>query len=159
MNLDRKNIQRIIFIGIILILVYLGLQHMNIIFQFLQWLLYVAMPFIVAICCTFFLNVPLKAIEKHLFRPKQGKEVSPFLDKIRRPVAIALSLLLFIAVITVLLLIVIPKLGESIETIVKSVPGAIDSLVNFINELSENNDFVKSIVENINIKEIFMELF
>lgn len=151
MNLDRKNIQRIIFIGIILILVYLGLQHMNIIFQFLQWLLYVAMPFIVAICCTFFLNVPLKAIEKHLFRPKQGKEVSPFLDKIRRPVAIALSLLLFIAVITVLLLIVIPKLGESIETIVKSVPGAIDSLVNFINELSENNDFVKSIVENINI--------
>ena len=151
MNLDRKNIQRIIFIGIILILVYLGLQHMNIIFQFLQWLLYVAMPFIVAICCTFFLNVPLKAIEKHLFRPKQGKEVSPFLDKIRRPVAIALSLLLFIAVITVLLLIVIPKLGESIETIVNSVPGAIDSLVNFINELSENNDFVKSIVENINI--------
>ena len=47
MKLDRKNIQKILFVGVVLIIVYLGLQHMNIIVEFLAWLLYVAMPFIV----------------------------------------------------------------------------------------------------------------
>lgn len=151
MKLDRKNIQKIILIGAVLILLYLGLQHMNIVLQFLSWVLYVSMPFIVAICCTFFLNVPLKAIEKHLFRVGTGKKLNPVVDKIRRPVSIILSLLFFIAIITIFLLIIIPKLGESLDTIIKAVPGAIDSLISFVNDLSENNEYVKSIVTNINI--------
>ena len=134
MKLDRKNIQKILFIGSVLILVYLGLQHMNIVFQFLTWMLYVMMPFILAVCFTFFLNVPLKAIEGHLFQPKKGKTV-----------------LLFIAIITVFLLIIIPKLGESLNTIIKSVPGAIDSLIAFVNDLSESNEYVKNVITNLEI--------
>lgn len=151
MKLDRKNIQKILFIGSVLILVYLGLQHMNIVFQFLTWMLYVMMPFILAVCFTFFLNVPLKAIEGHLFQPKKGKTVRPIFEKIRRPVALVLSMLLFIAIITVFLLIIIPKLGESLNTIIKSVPGAIDSLIAFVNDLSESNEYVKNIITNLEI--------
>ena len=151
MKLDRRNIQKILFIGSVLILLYLGLQHMNIVFEFLTWMLYVMMPFIAAVCFTFFLNVPLKAIERHLFQPKKGKTVKPIFEKMRRPVALVLSMLLFIAIITVFLLIIIPKLGESLNTIIKSVPGAIDSLVAFVNDLSESNEYVKNIISNLEI--------
>ena len=152
MKLDRRNIQKILFIGSVLILLYLGLQHMNIVFEFLTWMLYVMMPFIAAVCFTFFLNVPLKAIERHLFQPKKGKTVKPIFEKMRRPVALVLSMLLFIAIITVFLLIIIPKLGESLNTIIKSVPGAIDSLVAFVNDLSESNEYVKNIISNLEIQ-------
>ena len=79
MNLDRRTIEKIIAIGSLFILLYLGLQNMNVVVSFFSWLLYVLMPFIIAVCCTFFLNVPLKSIEKVLFRPKGDKPVHPLL--------------------------------------------------------------------------------
>lgn len=151
MKLDRRNIQKIIFIGVVLILVYLGMQHMNIVFQFLSWLLYVAMPFIIAICCTFFLNVPLKAIEKRLFRQKEsGKPLNPILEKIRRPIALTLSIMLFLAIIIAFLIIIIPEIGNSLNTLIKAIPDAANNLNNNIKDLAENNDYAMQIVKYLN---------
>ena len=94
MNLDRRTIEKMIAIGSLFILLYLGLHNMNVVVSFFSWLLYVLMPFIIAECCTFFLNVPLKSIEKVLFRPKGDKPVHPLLERLRRPIALILSLLL-----------------------------------------------------------------
>ena len=83
MNLDRKNIEKILSMGAVFILLYLGLQNMDVVFGFLTWVLQVLFPFLIAVCCTIFLNVPLKAIEKRLFRPKDGKE-SVFIKSISK---------------------------------------------------------------------------
>ena len=128
MKLDRKNIQKILFVGVVLIIVYLGLQHMNIIVEFLAWLLYVAMPFIVAICCSFFLNVPLRKIENHLFRQKGEKPVPPILDKLRRPVALFLSIAIFLVVIVAFLIVIIPEIGKSINSLILAIPDAANNI-------------------------------
>lgn len=151
MKMDRKNIEKLLFVGAVLILFYLGLQNMDVVFNFLQWLFHVMMPFVIAMCCTLFLNVPLKAIEKRLFRPKNGKEIHPVLEKARRPVALTLSMLIFIAVIVAFLIIIIPEIGRSLNTLAKAVPSAIENLSNRITELSEENDYVKEIVNNVDI--------
>ncbi len=150
MNFDRKTIQKILFVGTVLILVYLGLQHMSIVFQFLAWLLYVAMPFIVAICCSFFLNVPLKAIEKHLFRPRNGNPVNPILEKMRRPVALTLSILIFVAVIVAFLIIIIPEIGKSLNSLILAIPDAANNLNNQIKDWADNNDYVLQVVKYFN---------
>ena len=150
MNLDRKNIQKILFIGAVLIIVYLGLQHMNIVFQFLAWVMYIAMPFIVAICCSFFLNVPLKAIEKHLFRQKGDKPVNPILDKIRRPIALTLSILLFLTVIIAFLIVIIPEIGNSLNSFILAVPTAANNINDTIKEWAESNDYVLQVVKYFN---------
>ncbi len=151
MNLDRKNIEKILFIGIIFILVYLGLQNMSVVVSFFIWVLQVMLPFIIAICCTLFLNVPLKAIEKRLFRAKNGKPVKPILEKMRRPVSLALSIALFIAVIGAFLIIIIPEIGRSLNALAAAIPGAINQFRDWITQLGEENEVVKDALSNIKI--------
>lgn len=151
MNLDRKNMEKILFMGIVFILIYLGLQNMNIVFEFLGWVLQVLMPFIIAVCCTFFLNVPLKAIEKRLFQPKNGKPVKPILEKMRRPVALVLSIAIFIAVIGAFLIIIIPEIGRSLNALAAAIPGAINQFRDWITEQGENNEMVQEALDNVKI--------
>lgn len=151
MNLDKTNMKKIFLLCIGVILVYLGLQNMNIVFDFLGWVGYVLMPFIISGCLTFFLNVPLKAIEKHLFRSKNGKPVSQAKEKARRPLAIVLSLAIFILIIGVLLVIVIPELAKSVQMLANSIPSALNRLQEWINELCEQNESINDFVSGLSI--------
>ena len=151
MNLDRRTIEKIIAIGSLFILLYLGLQNMNVVVSFFSWLLYVLMPFIIAVCCTFFLNVPLKSIEKVLFRPKGDKPVHPLLERLRRPIALILSLLLFGFIIAAFLVVIIPEIGKSLTALAQSIPGAIENFRQWLYTLSSENEYVATILDNMKI--------
>lgn len=151
MDLNKKNMKKIFLLCVGVILVYLALQNMNIVFQFLNWIMYVLMPFIIAGCMTFFLNVPLKAIEKHLFRSKDGKPVSTAKEKARRPVAIVLSLALFILIIGVLMVIVIPEISKSIQMLANSIPSFLNKLQEWVNDLCKQNETINSFVSGLSI--------
>lgn len=151
MDLNKKNMKKIFLLCVGVILVYLSLQNMNIVFQFLSWIIYVLMPFIIAGCLTFFLNVPLKAIEKHLFRSKDGKPVSTAKQKARRPVAIVLSLALFILIIGVLMVIVIPEISKSIQMLANSIPSFLNRLQEWVNDLCKQNETINSFVSGLSI--------
>ncbi len=150
MNMDRKTIQKVLFVGVTLIVIYLGLQHMDIVLQFLGWLLYVTMPFIVAICCSFFLNVPLKMIEKHLFRQRGEKPVNPILEKLRRPVALALSIMIFLAVIVAFLIIIIPEIGNSLNSLSQAIVPAANNVNDMVKGWADENENVFQIVKFFN---------
>lgn len=151
LELDRKNIIKIFFLAVSVILVYLAFEHMNIVFAFLNWLLGVLTPFIIAGVVIFLLNVPLKAIEKHLFRAKDGKPVSEFKESARRPIAIILSMVIFVVVIGAFLIIIIPEIAKSLTTIAESIPGVLNNIQEWLNEMSKENDTVKQFVDSMSI--------
>lgn len=151
MNLNRKSIEKILFIGTVFILIYLGLQNMSVVFQFLSWLSYVLMPFLIGICFTFILNVPLKAIERRLFRPKNGKPVKPILNKLRRPIALTMSIMIFFLVIALILVLVIPEIGKSLAKLAEAVPGTINNVRDWLSTTAEENEFIGEITENVSI--------
>lgn len=68
-------------------------------------------PFILGGVIAFILNVPMQAIEKRLF-PRQSR-----LDKLRRPLAWLLTLLLLAVLLTLLVGIVIPQLVETLQAV------------------------------------------
>lgn len=149
MNLDRKNMEKIIFLGIVFILIYLGVQNMNVVVGFFFWMLSMLTPFLIAVIMTFFLNVPLKAIEKRLFRPKNGKPVKPVLEKIRRPVSLVLAILLLLLIIGAFLTIIIPEMGKSINQLIAALPGAVDNLNERIYSISKDNETIMDALRNI----------
>lgn len=151
MELNRKNMTRMFFLAAIIILFYLSFKHMNVVFAFISWLFGVMTPFLIAGCVIFLLNVPLKAIERHLFRPKNGKPVSRFKEKARRPIAITLSIALFVAIITAFLLIIIPEISKSLTSLAKSIPATIENIQKWFTELAERDDMIGEIVSQINI--------
>lgn len=151
MELNRKNMERILIIVVVAIIVYLGMQHMDIVFNFFNWMLYVLLPFIIAGCCTFFLSVPMKRIEKELFVPKNGKPVSKIKEKLRRPIALFLSILIFMAVIGIFLTILIPEIIKSLTSIANSIPGIIENIQQWLNSISEDNEQIRDFISSLSI--------
>ena len=151
MNMDRKNMIRIFLLAACIIVFYLSLNHLNLVFSFVTWLMSVLTPFIIAGCLIFFLNVPLKAIERHLFRHKNGKPASKFEDKARRPVAIILSFMIFIVIIAVFLLIIIPEIAKSLASLSESIPGTLENLQKWVTAISEENEYLNQVIEGLSI--------
>ena len=151
MNLNRNDMLKIFFLAVCIILVFIGFQHLDIIGSFLLWLIQILVPFIIAGCFTFFLNVPLNAIERRLFRSKDGSPVSPMKEKLRRPLAITMSISMFVLVLGVFLIIIIPEITNSLQKIASSIPDAFYDFRNWMKDLSNRYDWAKAIYDNINI--------
>lgn len=151
MELNRKNMTKIFFLAAVIILFYLCFKHMDVVFGFLGWVFNVLTPFLIAGCIIFLLNVPLKAIERHLFRPKNGKPVSKFKEKARRPIAITLSIAIFFAIIAAFLMIIIPEIAKSLSAIAEKIPSWIEVIKEWFNELSKRDDIIGETVRNIDI--------
>lgn len=142
---------RIFLLAACIILFYLSFNHMNLVFGFIGWLIEVLTPFIIAGVVIFILNVPLKVIERHLFRPKNGKPVSQFKAKARRPIAIVLSISFFLLVIAAFLVVIIPEIGKSLKTIAEAIPSVISRLQEWLADLSKREDFIGQVASQFNI--------
>ena len=151
MEFNRKNMARIFLLSACIILFYLSFKHMDLVFSFIGWLIGVFTPFIIAGVVIFILNVPLKAIERHLFRPKDGRPVSKLKDKLRRPIAIVLSISLFIAIIGVFLVIIIPEIAKSLQAIAEKIPDTISRSQEWVAEMSKREDFLGQVASQVNI--------
>lgn len=151
MEFNRKTMVRIFLLAACIILFYLSFNHMNLVFGFIGWLIEVLTPFIIAGVVIFILNVPLKVIERHLFRPKNGKPVSALKEKFRRPIAIVLAISFFLLVITAFLVVIIPEIGRSLKTIAEAIPGVISRLQEWLAEMSKREDFLGQVASQFNI--------
>ncbi len=151
MNLKRNDMLKMFFLAVCIILVYIGFQHLDIIGSFLVWLLQILVPFIIAGCFTFFLNVPLKAIERQLFRAKDGSPAGPLKEKLRRPIAITMSISMFVLILGIFLIIIIPEITNSLQKIANSIPGVFEQFQDELKNLSNRYDWAKQIIESVNI--------
>ncbi|MBQ8827075.1 MAG: AI-2E family transporter, partial [Oscillospiraceae bacterium] len=77
----------------------------------------------------FVINVPMRGIEKHLF-PKKTK-----LDKLRRPLALVLTLLAVVLVLAFVGFAVIPQLGETIKTLAVKIPDYMNTVSAYITDI------------------------
>lgn len=127
MELNKKNVKRIFLIVAASITFYLTLKNINVVFSFLGKVLEVLSPFIAGICIAFILNVFLRVIEEHLFRPidrRGGK----YWKRCRRPVAVLLTYLFALGVIALILFLILPQLIQSIKLLISSMPGYLEQL-------------------------------
>ena len=67
MDLNKENMKKIIILIVVAILVFTGVQNINIVIDVIVSISRLLFPFIFGSCVAFVLNVPMKAIEKHLF--------------------------------------------------------------------------------------------
>ncbi len=111
MQLDRKNVLKIIGIIAAGAAVFCALQNLGEVVGFLGKVFSIFTPFVTGGAIAFIINVPMRGIERVLF-PKNRK-----LDKFRRPAALVLTLLAIAAVITAVMILVIPQLVITAGTI------------------------------------------
>ncbi len=115
MQLDKKNTLKIIGIISAAAVIFCALQNLGEVVSFLKKVFSIFTPFITGAVIAFIINVPMRGIESVLF-PKSKR-----FDKLRRPIALVLTLLAIAAVITAVMIIVIPQLVTTVGTLGKQI--------------------------------------
>lgn len=141
--METSLMKRILFITTFGIVLYWGLTNHTIVWTWLNRFGSVIGPLIAGGAIAFILNVPVRALEKRVFR--KGK------PGVRRVFSILLTLLLVLIVVALLLLIVIPELVQAIEQLATSMPGFLDSIRSFGESLGEKYPDMGFWLDELNI--------
>lgn len=148
MELNKNNVKTLVLIIAAAILIFLGLQNMNIVFSFLRWLLSIFTPLLIGLAFAFVFNVPLKFFEKKLFTRKDGTHRG---GKARRPVSLVLSVLLVLGVITTIMFLIIPELINSLILIIQNLPDSVMRFQEWIEWVMNENPKIKDFFLSTNI--------
>lgn len=119
MELNRDNIKKIALIAGGTAVLYWALNHIPDLWGILASAIGLIFPFLLGMGIAFVLNVPMRGLEKLLFRPWKRLGGKVHLERLKRPVCLTLS---FILVVGVGELVVIPQLGHIFLTMRDAAP-------------------------------------
>ena len=136
MDLNKENMKKIIILIVVAILVFTGVQNINIVIDVIVSISRLLFPFIFGSCVAFVLNVPMKAIEKHLFGHYTGKHTK-FMNKIKRPVSFVLTLVFVLGIISLIVVFISPQLADTIVSIINQIPRSINEVQRWINQMMD----------------------
>lgn len=116
MELSKKNMKKILFIILSAILFYSMLKNLGMVFLGIGYVWDLLHPFIIGFAIAFILNVPMKRIEQYIHFKKSQRA-----QKLKRPLAFLLTLLLVLGIIILALFIIIPQLGNTIQILAERI--------------------------------------
>lgn len=126
MELNSKNIKKILLVVFLSAVIVACVFNSEGVFLFLGKIFTYISPIIIALCIAFILNVPLNALENRIFK-FMAKSKRKFIQKMRRPLCMILTYLLAFGIISVLVLVIIPDIIETVIYIVDKLPAFVVS--------------------------------
>ena len=146
--LKDEGVKRKIFIGIVLISFFFVMFYIKNIWDFLGTLVNVLGPFIVGSAIAFVINVPMSALEKHIFGNEE-KFSGPKWALRRRVIAMIITFLIAIILIALILYMLIPQLAQTIGQLLKQIPEGINQVTMWANKQFGNNETVMGIIDDL----------
>lgn len=131
MDLNKRNIKKILGIIVFTVVLLSAFQHFSVVLAITAKILAIISPVIIGICIALILNVPMRALEHNVFRflaDSKRKKVK----KMLRPVSLVSTLLLTVGFIALLILIIVPQLKNAVVLLINKVPYYVDTAIDFI---------------------------
>ena len=126
----RKKIAKwLIGIAAACIIIFLGIQNINVVANAVSWCIGLVMPLLIGVVIAVILNVPMRFLESHIW----AKTKKPILQKLRRPVCFLLALVIIIGILVGVVWLVIPELIGALTVVIQ---GAV-TVINELNSMSE----------------------
>ena len=124
------------------ICLYFLLEHLSLVMHGISYIGSVAFPFILGSCLAFIINVPMRFFENRvLHKIKKG----------RRVLSLIAAILCIIGVILLVCGLIIPELAETMYRLSVSVPGFIEAVQEYIDNLSKDNPRIHSYVLSLDV--------
>ena len=124
MDHRKRQTKWIIGIGVAAVVLYFALKNFNILGDVFLRIVGIFLPLILGLAFAMILNVPMSLLEKRLF----CKTKSPLCQKLRRPLAILLSLLLIFSLLAGIIWLIIPELIQAIRIVAEHLIQWIDQI-------------------------------
>ena len=132
MEWNRQNIKGLLLVVCGGVAFYCALQNLDVVWGAVRGLLGILAPFLLGGALAFVLNVPMRAIERHLLKNSRRGA------KLRRPLALVLTLLAVLGVLALASLVIGPGIADAVMSIIREIPAAFDRLQAQLNGLSES---------------------
>lgn len=148
--MDKKQMKNIMLLILFTVMLYVGLQNIDVVLGVLGTMIGLVFPFILGGGIAFVLNVPMSFLERNIFGRGRLKD-SRRAAKAARPVSLILALLLVILIIMIAGFVILPELGNTVMGLGKGIETGIRNLQIWIDSTFQNNS---AIVEWANSLEI-----
>lgn len=145
MNLDKKNRRYIIQIIAFAIIFFCVLQNLPAVGSAIGYILNWFMPFFLGGSIAFLFNVPMRAIEKHLFNEKEKWK------KLKRPISYLITLGIIGGIITLALFVIIPEIVNTVVALTEEIPGAFTNLHHKIQNLFEKTPYLETLIKDASL--------
>lgn len=136
MELDKRNIKKILLIITFAILLFVTLERLEAVGAFCRGLFRIFTPVVLGLSMAFIMNTLLHFLENRVFARVQNKVWSGF----KRPVCLVLTLLLIIGIALFVLLLVIPELVRTIGILSERFPVFMEDARVWLTDLAERYD-------------------
>lgn len=139
---DNRFLKRLIMVSIaVLVVVYIGT-----VLNFIRNVWDVIFPFVLAMAISYILNIVMRFIEVKIL----GRIKTKWMDKLKRPISLFVSIIFVLAIIVLILYLIIPQMANSLKIIVESVPKLVQDIEKWIQEHPRNEEINKFIGERLN---------
>lgn len=150
----EEKTKKYFIIGILLIGIFFGFFYIDKIGEILGSAYKVFRPIVYGLVIAFIINLPMNFFYEKIFKKliKDDKH-----DKLRKSLALILSWIIFFAMVTLVLTVLIPELSRAVGVISTNIPVFMDSLTEFLNKskiFTKVADFFATRFEVINIEKI-----
>lgn len=148
MDLNKKTVRTILLIITFGIAISWLFNNLNYIPGFFKNITDFLTPFLLGCGLAYILNLPTRFFERTLFG-KEWKRRDNIRKRIKRPISIILALLLEIGVLVGIMLIIIPQLVNTIQTLVSSMPDSIARARAWLNKLQFDSPEITKFIDSI----------
>lgn len=139
MNLDKRNMRRIMLIVAFGIVLFIGLMRLPSIMMAIGAVFAVLSPIILGFCMAFVLNIIMNLFEKKVFAfMKRSK--SCFARKLCRPISLIFTFVLAFGIITLVLVIIIPQVADAVDMVADKLPHYAKELFVWVEKLLSDNN-------------------
>ncbi|WP_459128605.1 AI-2E family transporter [Guggenheimella bovis] len=157
--MTRKNlpVKQLLYLIIIGILFAWGLDNLSIIWASLLYILKLMMPILIGMALAFILDVFNDIIEEHVLVSKPDK---PVYQKIRRPLSVFLSVIVFLAILGFIVVIIMPKAVQSLQEFALKVPESLNAVAHYFDNFAKSHPAISQWMEmsNFDAKNITKEV-
>lgn len=145
MEFNKGNIKGLLLVVCGGVAFYCALQNLGTVIAAVAWLFGILSPFLLGSAIAFILNVPMRAIERHLF-PGAARG-----SKARRPLALLLTLVAVLGVLALASSVIGPGITDAVMSVASQVPGAIQRLQSWLNELSAYLPMIQDFIAELDM--------
>lgn len=143
---DKKFIAGLVILAIML---YVGLQNLPHVMNWVSWLAGLLSPFVLGACIAFIINVPMRSIETHLFRPDKTKK--PIVKKLARPLSLVLTLVLVVTVLILIMFTIVPELVKTIGSLMVNGPAFFNRVGKWAEGISAQYPQIEDVIKSLEI--------
>lgn len=127
MELSKKTVKRILLIITFTVLLIWAIYNHKLLLKYIGELYSLISPFVIGLCIAYVVNVIMRPIER-LWMKLLSKCKGKWVEKMKRPTCLLLSILLVIGIILAVVFIIMPELSDSVSSLVSMVPSYVSEV-------------------------------